>query len=192
MLGLVLVGLGTWALLAALDVDVSGMVAAAVLLVLAGTGLVVSAVRGEARSGWTGVVAVGAVVLALLAVVVSDVGWIGGSVGDARYTPTAVTDLEDDYALLAGSLVLDLRGLDVPVGTTHVRASALAGEVVVHVPDDVRVVIDTDVGAGQSTVLGTTRDGLGVDNDRVVGTGGRGQRLVVDVSVAVGEIRVTE
>ena len=76
---------------------------------------------------------------------------LGGGVGDRTERPVTPAEL-DTYELGAGDFVLDLRQLQVPPGTTAVRARVGVGELVVELPDGVsaQVVASTGVPASFS------------------------------------------
>lgn len=191
--GLVLIATGTVALLVTLGVDVPVAILAPGLLILLGLGVVVSAVRGESSGGLVGVAVFLGVLLALGAMLgaLLDVP-IRGGVGDRLHRPVATSELEDEYRLLAGTLVVDLRDVLLDSGTTEVEVSTVLGEVRVQLPDGMAVAVDSDVGAGSADVLGVIQDGLSVDNDRQTQdyeTADR--RLHLRVAVGLGEVTVT-
>lgn len=191
--GLAFVAIGTVALLATLGVHLPVTVLAPALLVLLGLGVVASAVRGEASGGVLGLVVFVGVVLALGSVMgaVLDVP-VRGGVGERHHRPVAAAELQDAYRLLAGSLVVDLRDVELGPGTTEVEVSTVLGEAVVRLPDDVAVAVDGEVGGGTATVLGVTRDGLSVDNDQQSEDYATAeQRLRLRVRAGLGEVRVT-
>lgn len=191
--GLVLVAVGVLALLATLGVDIPMTVVGPVALLVLGVGVIASAVRGEPAGG---VMAV-AVVLGVLLALGSMVGALlnvplRGGIGDRTHQPQAAAELEDEYHLLIGQLVLDLRETDLGPGTTEVDVSTAIGQVEVRLPDDVAVSVDSEVGGGSAVVLGRQEDGLGVDNDvESDGYANADQRLLLHVGVGLGEVRVT-
>lgn len=133
--GLVLVGVGTVALLATLGIDIPVAVVGPVLLVVLGIGVVVSGIRGESSGGVVGLAIVLGVLLALGSLVgmVLDVP-LRGVVGERHHRPASVAELEPNYRVLMGELELDLRDLQLSPGTTTIEASAVLGEVIVRVP----------------------------------------------------------
>ena len=160
--------------------------------VAGGNGVAASGARGEPE-GWLVGLAVGVgVVLAIgaLATTVLDVPLEGG-VGDRRHKPMTVAELDDEYRLLAGSLVVDLRDLDLPPGTTELAVSTALGEAEVWLPDDVVVEIETTVGGGTAFVLDEVHEGMGVEAvHRSEDWVGADQRLHLEVGVGLGEVRV--
>ena len=77
----------------------------------------------------------------------------------------------------------------MPAGETHVKTTLGIGDLKVHVPYGVKVVVDAHAGAGEVTVFGHTADGTSVDYSTSVG---RGERvLVIDARVGLGQLEVT-
>ena len=191
-LGLVLVTLGVISLLVTLDVDVPVRIIGPTLLIVLGLGVAVSAVRGEPDGGLVALTVLVGLVLSVGAIgsAVLDVPLRGG-VGDREYAPTSTEQLDDEYRLFAGSLELDLRDLELGPGTTSIELSTVLGQVDVRLPGDVEVAVDSGVGAGTAVVLGSTVDGLSVDNDRrTEGYEAADRRLDLHVRVGLGEIRI--
>ncbi len=153
-----------------------------------GLGVVASAIRGEASGGLLGLaVFVGAVltIVALMGAVL-DVPFRGG-VGERVHRPAATADLRDDYRLLMGTLVVDLRDVELAPGTTTLEISTVLGEVEVRLPEDVAVAVDGSAGGGTVTVLGTTEDGLAIDvGHRAAGWTDADRRVQLDVGVGLG------
>jgi hypothetical protein len=96
--------------------------------------------------------AVGVALIAVLSLAVAadwnlDVPW-GGGVGDRTERPTTPAELTR-YELGVGKLVVDLRRLQVPPGTTAVEARAGIGELTVQLPQGVSVAVVASSGLGQ-------------------------------------------
>lgn len=164
------------------------VVAAAMLVV--GVGLVVGTWLGRAR--W--LIAVGlALGLVLLPYAALD-GRLAGGVGERTWVPTSGV-AAPVYRLGAGEAVLDLRELEPPFDSP-IRAEVGLGQLSVLVPEDLRVQVTTDVGAGE-VVQGTgDLDGplLGQrqrpeDGTFVVGPR-TGPVLELDLEVGMGQIEV--
>lgn len=192
-LGVLLVAIGVIALLATTGVEVPVALVGAIVLILLGLGVVVSAVRGEPSGGIVGLAITVGVLLAVGSVVgtVLDVP-LRGAVGERVYRPTTATEVEAEYRVLMGSLVLDLRDVALAPGTTEIEASTVLGQVDVRVPRGVPVSVDTEVGAGSAHVLGRQHDGVAVDNDVISpGFEGADQRIVLRLGAGLGEVRVT-
>jgi phage shock protein PspC (stress-responsive transcriptional regulator) len=164
-LGLALLVAGTLWITDLLDVTSLGVlrIVAAALLVL-GLGLLTGSVLGRAR--WLAIpalllapiVLVGAVAPANVFSDVVDAR--GDGVGEVIERPARLGDVQDTYELGAGSIRLDLRGLDLDeltaAGTTPIRVQIGAGEIRVSAPDDVRVVARARVGIGEARLLGAS------------------------------------
>jgi hypothetical protein len=192
VLGLVLVALGVLALLATFGVSLPLGVIVPSLIIVIGIGVMVSAIRGEPSGGVTGVAIALAVVLAVggLFGAMLDVP-VRGSVGDQRHVVAGEVVPDAEYRLLAGTLVLDLRDLDLSEGLTEVSVSTVLGEVRVLVPDDVAVSVSARVAAGDIRVLDEAHDGVGV-NAQVTDPGfdTADTQLRLTVGVGLGTIRV--
>lgn len=161
-------------------------VVAAGLLVV-GLGLLVGARWG--RSRW--LIALAAVLALLLAAVNAADGRLDASTGERRWVVTGPAE----HALGAGTAVLDLRPL---AGTERrdldVEGRVGFGELVVLVPEDLRVDLTSEVGLGEYTVMepdGTTRteDGDRLRRRSAIGPdGARNVRL--EVRVGLGDLEV--
>lgn len=157
----------------------------AAALLVTGAGLFVGARWGRAR----GLIAL-AVVLGLALGAVSGVDQrLDTSAGERTW----VVDGPARHSLGAGSAVLDLRPL---AGTQSrnidVEASIGVGELVVLVPDDLRVELNANVGLGELDVEdGTQRSEGGPALSREAALGPVGPRNVrLDVRVGLGELEV--
>jgi Cell wall-active antibiotics response LiaF, C-terminal len=183
---LVLVGIG-W-LLDAAGVEVPWRAVLPAALVVVGLACVAGAFRGRQL----GLMVVGVALMVVLSVAVAadwdlDVPLAGG-VGDRTERPTTPADLTG-YELGVGNLLLDLRQLQVPPGTTTVEARVGVGELVVELPDGVSVEVMARAGLGEVQVLGQQEGGFGSRVD-AVGLGGGDRRLELDVRVGLGQVRV--
>jgi Cell wall-active antibiotics response 4TMS YvqF len=183
---LVLVGIG-W-LLDAAGVEVPWRAVLPAALVAVGLACVAGAFRGRQHA----LMVVGVALIVVLSVAVAadwdlDVPLAGG-VGDRTEQPTTPADLTG-YELGVGNLLLDLRQLQVPPGTTTVEARVGVGELVVELPDGVSVEVMASAGLGEVQVLGQQEGGFGSRVD-AVGLGGGDRRLELDVRVGLGQVRV--
>ena len=115
-------------------------------------------------------------------------GACAGGVGDRTERPVTPADLAE-YELGVGNLVVDLRQLQVPAGTTTVEARLGIGELVVELPDGVSVDVDASSGLGEVQVLGEQEGGFGSRIDTTSEVGGN-RRLALDVRVGLGQVRV--
>jgi cell wall-active antibiotic response 4TMS protein YvqF len=151
-------------------------------------------VAGSMRGRQHGLMVVGLVLTLVLAVAVGTDWGLGvtlvGGVGDRVEQPATPADLRE-YRLAVGQLTVDLTGLQVPAGTTTVKARVGLGELVVKAPAGVAVRLDGRSGVGE--VHGLDREENGLGNHLDVRTGdfdSAGRRLLLELRTGVGEIRV--
>jgi phage shock protein PspC (stress-responsive transcriptional regulator) len=191
-LGLALVTAGILWLLRVADVlDVgAGQILAAALLVI-GLGLLLGTFVGRGRGLiWVGLVLLPVVVVAeLVAPMDLELGEFRQGVGELVVTPASIDDLEPSYQLGAGSLNLDLSGLEF-TDIHRVAVQVGFGEVVVSVPDDVSVEITGQVAGGELDALGRTSSGLALERAVVDEVEDADGRLVLDVQVGFGDATV--
>ena len=116
---------------------------------------------------------------------------VTGGVGDRTEQPRTPGDLTT-YELAVGNLLVDLRQLQVPPGTTAVEARVGVGELVVRVPAGVSVEVTARSGLGEVQVFGQEKGGLGsrifVVADAAEGRG----TLRLDMRVGLGQVRVEQ
>jgi hypothetical protein len=183
---LVLIGIG-W-LLDAAGVEVPWRAVLPAALIAVGLACVAGAFRGRQHA----LMVVG-VVLAVVLSLAAAADWdleipLGGGVGDRTERPTTPADLTG-YELGVGNLVVDLRQLQVPPGTTRVQARVGVGELAVEVPQGVSVAVVARSGLGQVQALGQEEGGLASRIDTVSEAGGD-RRLELDLRVGLGQVRV--
>ena len=185
---LVLVGIG-W-LLDASGVEVPWRAVLPAALIAVGLACVAGAFRGRQHALMVVGVAL-TVVLSLAAAADWDLDVpCGGGVGDRTERPTTPADLTG-YELGVGNLVVDLRQLQVPPGTTAVEARVGIGELVVEVPQGVSVQVVASSGLGQVQVFGDEDGGIASRIDASSEQGGD-RRLELDARVGLGEVRVEQ
>jgi phage shock protein PspC (stress-responsive transcriptional regulator) len=184
----VVVAVGLLLLAASLGVD--GITAPRVLataLLVTGAGLLVGTVWGRSR----GLIALAVVLTLALSATSSFDRRFSTTTGDRTWVVTGSTE----RALGAGSATLDLRGL---AGTDRrdltVEARVGAGELLVLVPEDLRVELESRVGLGQILLDQPGRGryaeaGAGLAHDVTLGPPG-GAAVVLDVRVGLGELEV--
>jgi Cell wall-active antibiotics response LiaF, C-terminal len=183
---LVLIGIG-W-LLDAAGVEVPWRAVLPAALIAVGLACVAGAFRGRQHALMVVGVAL-AVVLSLAAAADWDLEIpLGGGVGDRTERPTTPADLTG-YELGVGNLVVDLRQLQVPPGTTRVQARVGVGELAVEVPQGVSVAVVARSGLGQVQALGQEEGGLASRIDTVSEASGD-RRLELDLRVGLGQVRV--
>jgi Cell wall-active antibiotics response 4TMS YvqF len=183
---LVLVGIA-W-LLDAAGVEVPWRALLPAALIAVGLACVAGAFRGRQHA----LMAVGVALMVVLSVAVAadwdlDVPLAGG-VGDRTERPSSPAELTE-YELGVGSLVVDLRQLQVPAGTTVVGARVGIGELEVELPQGVSVQVEATSGLGEVQVLGQEEGGFGsrVETSNEVGSD---RRLRLDLRVGLGQVRV--
>jgi phage shock protein PspC (stress-responsive transcriptional regulator)/predicted membrane protein len=157
----------------------------AVLAIVAGVALVVAGLSGGAR--W--LIAPALVLVLPLAIVAAADIRVDGGVGERQYRPASVEDLRSDYQLGMGRLVLDMRDVDLPAGTTEVHLETGVGHTVVRVPEDACVSSDIQIGAGHAQVLDRSSDGLDVDFEQTAAASDQ-PRLVIDGDLGIGALEV--
>jgi phage shock protein PspC (stress-responsive transcriptional regulator) len=184
---LIIVGLLSLAGGAAFAVALGWGVPVAIVAILAGALLVLSAFRGGAR--WLIPPAVALAIGASVAAA-SDVDFSGG-IGERGYRPVSATSIPaDGYRLGVGDMAVDLRELDWRKDdVVELETSMGAGRTIVYVPERVCVVAETEVGAGESLVAGERNEGFDVEQSVAVGSNAT-PRLELDAEVEFGELRV--
>ncbi len=182
---MVLGALLIWAALAWLG-GVSVETGLAFGLLIVGVGFVLGSFMGGTRGLIFPALVIGTA-LALTAMV--DIP-LSGPVGDQRWAPQRLADLEDRYEVSIGEGTLDLTSLQL-AGDDQVRidASVGIGHLEVIVPADAVVEVDSEVGMGESRVLGLEQNGVGVDaTQRDDGSGGT---IELDLQVGLGQVEVS-
>lgn len=175
-------------LAAALGLD--GVTATRVLaaaLIVTGAGLLVGAIWGRSRG-----LIVLAVVLALALAAATGVDRsFGTSAGERTWEVAGSVE----HRLGAGAAVLDLRPLSGTAGRdVVVRGQVGLGELVVLVPEDLRMELSPRVGLGELTLVepdGETQaqDGPGLGDDVEIGPS-EARNVRLDVRVGLGELEV--
>ncbi|MFZ0015071.1 MAG: LiaF domain-containing protein [Acidimicrobiia bacterium] len=185
---LVLIGL-LWLLerYGTIDISVTAVLALGTMLV--GIALMLLAREGA----HVGLIVFGTILAAVtLVTAAAPLEGFQGGVGDRTIVVSSVDDIQADYNLAMGTLVIDLRQIDDLEATTRLSASVGTGELVVRVPDDVDVAVDAQVGAGQFEVFGRVADGIGLDESFLSpGLRPGDPRLSLDLSVFTGRVEVT-
>lgn len=183
---LVLVGIG-W-LLDAAGVEVPWRAVLPAALIAVGLACVAGAFRGRQHA----LMVVGIALTVVLSLAVAA-DWdlevpLGGGVGDRTERPAAPDELTG-YELGVGTLEVDLRQLQVPLGTTTVEARVGIGELAVKLPQGVSVAVVARSGLGQVQALGEEEGGFGSRVDTTSDASGD-RRLELDLRVGLGQVRV--
>jgi phage shock protein PspC (stress-responsive transcriptional regulator) len=184
ILGAVLVAVGALALLTNVT-DVSVQLAQYFGLALAvlGVGLVVGTWWGHART----LILLGLLILPFAVMASYVTVPLEGGIGEQRYTPMDAGELQDEYRLTGGQLVLDLTEVEL-TAPIEVAASVAMGELVVLLPAEVSGEVDATVGAGNFYILGASQSGTQLE-DRFV-LDGTGPDVTLALDTGVGTIRV--
>jgi hypothetical protein len=164
-----------------------GGVVIAILAVVTGLALIGTAFVGGAR--W---LIVPALALVLPLGIVSAAGIdLNGGVGDRDYRPTTAAQVRDHYELGIGSMIVDLRDVDLPKDeTTNLAVDVGLGEAVLYVPSDACVSSNVQIGVGGSDVLDRDNDGVDVTYaDDAPAPAGR-PKLHIDADVGLGVVEV--
>ena len=166
---------------------VSAAAMLAVILLVIGAGLVLGAWWGRAR--W--LIVPGLVLTLVLAVSSVAPASFGDGVGERSWYPTSVSEVEDNYVLGAGRLLVDLSEVTSPERLGRVEARVGLGELVVVAPSQVPLTVRGDVGAGEMDLLGERDGGTDLSGEVHSSEGAaQGGPLVLDVEVGLGELTV--
>jgi phage shock protein PspC (stress-responsive transcriptional regulator)/predicted membrane protein len=158
----------------------------AILAIIAGVALVVSAFAGGAR--WLVVPAL-VLVLPLAIVAAADLN-VDGGIGERTYRPANVAELRSEYGVGMGELSVDMRDVELPAGDTEVQLDVGVGHAIVRVPENACVTSDVEVGAGYAQVLDRTSDGLDVAFVQAAQRLGDSSRLHLDADIGIGALEV--
>jgi hypothetical protein len=185
--GIVLIVIGGLWLLHVLGVPIVWTILLPAAVVLVGLAVLV----GGRSPVTAGLVPLG-VVLAIAAGVVTLLPGVSSlEAGDRVLVVRDVADLQEVYELGAGQLTLDLRGLDLPPGSTEVRVDVGLGDLRIRVPEEATVVVDGRVTAGELRAFGVRVDGVGAQRQVTdVGREGAGT-LEIEAQVGLGTLEVS-
>ena len=158
----------------------------AVGLVILGVGFVIGSFVGGSRAL---ILPALLVAIALLITAFVDIPF-SGPIGEQRWSPDSRTELEavDTYDVSMGEGTLDLSELPLLRSETNVRATVGLGQLIVLVPEDQEVTVNTEVGAGEVAVFGERQNGVGFETHD--GFSGDGATLILDLEVGMGQIEV--
>lgn len=188
-LAVLILVVGAFGLVAGFTDEVSVRAVLIACLAVVGTGLVAGAFVGRGRL----LIPVGILLLAGLSFVSAVEVPLSGGIGERRVAPIAVTDVEDEYHLGIGQLVLDLRDLDA----AELRRERLeidvrlgVGSLQVLVPDHVRVIGVAEAELGDLDAFDRRSSGAGASLE-VVRPGLEGAGVIeLDLRVGLGEVVV--
>ena len=157
----------------------------ALMVGIIGLGLIVGSVMGRSR----GLILLGLFLVPVLLVSSVVTASFAGGWGERVYRPASVAEVEAEYGLTGGDLVLDLRSLDLGSDELRIEGDVGFGRLLVIVPDGVAVDARAHVGFGDVQVFGEHRSG--VDVDRSVFVDGRGL-VELHLDVGFGELEIRE
>ena len=113
---------------------------------------------------------------------------IGDGVGERTHRVALVDDLRGDYRLGIGTLLLDLRNIQLPPGETHVNARVDIGELRVIVPVGAGLRVHGSAQLGEIMLPNSVNaDGHNVTADMAVAGA---SALVIDADVGLGSVKV--
>jgi predicted membrane protein len=165
---------------------------AATVFVVFGGALLVSSILGRAR--W--LIVIGLLMAPLLLAMALIKVPLEGGFGDPRHVPRSVAEVDDEYRLIAGELVLDLSQLELSDGEAlDIEASVVFGRLEVIIPPDLNVDVVAKVDAGEMFLDGSrgSRTGSGgfdnINIERTIDYEGSGQ-VDLEVHVGFGELVV--
>jgi predicted membrane protein len=186
---LVLIGL-LWLLerTGAIDISVTAVLALATMVV--GIALMVLASRGT----HAGLIVFGTVLaLITFSTAAAPLEGFQGGVGDRTVVVTTADDINADYELSMGNLVVDLREVDDLEGITALNASIGMGELLIRVPAGTEVAVEGTVGAGQLIMFDRSYDGV-VINESYETPGFSEATVGLDITVEAftGRVEVTD
>ena len=169
--------------IAELDVDLGQYFGVALLIL--GIGLVIGAWWGRARL----LIVLGILLLPLGVAASFITAPLEGGFGELTFAPASSQELQGEYRLVGGRLVLDLTQMDATAGQVDVDASVAIGQLTVVVPDEAALDVDVAVGGGAIGFLDTDWiGGTGVTNH--YSRAGNGANYLLALEAGVGEIRV--
>jgi hypothetical protein len=189
-IGVAFVALGVAALL-----DLAGAIHVtlvqylALALTVVGAGVLVGAFMGRAR--WLVVPGLLLIPLVLVASLI-DVPVTGGT-GNRTITPATSLQIQPQYHIAAGQLTLDLRATNLGIQPMSIRATNVAGRILVLVPPNVPLDVRARAGAGDVSLFGQHYDGVRVDVHRTYGsteTPGSPGLLTLDLETSLGQVEV--
>ena len=154
------------------------------VLAVVGIGLVLGSWWGHARV----LIVPALLILPVAAAAAFVTAPLEGGFADRQFVPVTVSELRDEYRIVSGRLTLDLRELEAGGEPIEIAASVAMGQLVVILPNEGQLEIDSQVGAGASTILGTYQDGTNLVDRYARGNGG--PHFILDLEAGIGEIRV--
>jgi hypothetical protein len=158
-------------------------------LALIGIGVALMVLAWDARH--EGVIVLGVIVAVITVVAaLAPVPAITSGVGDRTIVVTTIDQLQSEYRLGAGNLVLDLSDLTFDSHRT-VHAEVGVGELRVIVPAEAEIRIEASSGIGEVRFFGERQGGLGVDHSyQTTGYSSERAGLLLKLNVGIGQVEV--
>ena len=162
----------------------------AAVVIVAGGGLLIGALWGRSY----GLIALGLIMLPVLALTTLVRIPFQGEIGEQRYEPTLVSGVAE-FEMAIGEMTVDLRQVARGEAVT-VQADLGIGELIVLLPDDRTAVVDAEVGIGAVDASGQGQNfeegGIALDRRFVFDgdTGGDPLQVSAETGIGVVTIRV--
>jgi fumarate reductase subunit D len=110
---------------------------------------------------------------------------------DTTVTPASIAEIDGEtFEHDAGDITYDLSGLDFTDRQVDMSVRLGTGTLTVDVPQEVTVVLDAEVGAGEIDAFGQQTDGIAVTRDTTDSGDAEGGTLELDLEVGAGQIEV--
>jgi len=185
-LGVIAVGVMAMAEYASAGFDPSPRHYLGLFLGVIGLGLLVGTFFGRAR----GLIVLGVLITPLVVLSpIADMN-LSASIGQRIHNPATFSEIRPGYRLGAGSLIVDLSGLEFTGQEVEIDAQVGLGELRVYVPRDVAVKVRGRIGIGDFDAFGYGREGVGASFDHSIE--GSNGRIELDTRVGAGELRVIQ
>lgn len=156
-------------------------------LLIIGTGFILGSFVGGSRWLILPALVVGGALCLTAAVDIP----LNGPIGEQRWAPQTIDDLDGRYEVSIGEGTLDLTAVELASDDRiGLKASVGIGHLVLLVSEDVTVEVATEVGAGESKILGLTQNGVGISADQRDEAAPDSGTFVLDLQVGMGQIEV--
>ncbi|GAB4080480.1 hypothetical protein GCM10028783_14280 [Modestobacter muralis] len=162
-------------------------------LLVVGAGLVVGALTGVGRGAKTGLVVLGVLLTAALALA-STVNLSSGDVGDRTYRPLTAAAVQPRYETGLGDLTVDLRAVDLSDRTAplSIAIETGAGDIDVLVPLSADVQVTVDTGLGEAELFGQEEsEGGFYPGSGTTSRSGGNADLLLTIESGLGDVEVS-
>lgn len=209
ILGMALLSGGAlWLLDTAGVIAMSFITVLAVLLIILGTGMMLSGGKPQGGVIAAGIVLICALVAAsffatTLSAPFSGPRTVVGSgtvplegtlVGDVTFAPSSPEELRSHYSFGVGEVTFDLSGVNLPAGETPLSLKMGVGHLILIVPPEVTVRGHAEIGAGEITLFGRLLSaGTGGSSSFNVPAASPGElekALLLEIKGGIGEVEV--